>query len=339
MDALELLKPSAKLQPQPVYVLLGDEDFLKRQARERLLNLVLEDADPDFALMVYGSEKPEFSTLRNDLETFPFLAPCRVVVLENADTFVTANRQELENYIARPSSVGVLILEVKTFPENTRLAKALPDAAKIACKPVSQYKVLPWATSWAKSRYDKTLARDAAGLLIERVGNSLGVIDQELGKLASAVVGKAAITAEDVDRLVGRSKGADVFAIMEAIGNGDPRTALSILEELFREGVEPMGVLAPLTHQLRRLALVGRLVASGLPLGEAMNIAQVPGWENIRVNFEKQLRHLGRRRLEKIPDWLYELSFGLKGGSALPERVQVERFIVQLARPREDAIR
>jgi DNA polymerase-3 subunit delta len=33
-------------------------------------------------------------------------------------------------------------------------------------------------------------------------------------------------------------------------------------------------------------------------------------------------------------NWLAELNAGLKGGDPLPERVQLERFIVQLARPR-----
>jgi DNA polymerase-3 subunit delta len=67
-----------------------------------------------------------------------------------------------------------------------------------------------------------------------------------------------------------------------------------------------------------------------------MDTAQVAKWDDARVKFEKQLRHLGRRRLEKLSEWLAEINLGLKGGNPLPERVQVERLIVLLARPRED---
>ena len=126
-----------------------------------------------------------------------------------------------------------------------------------------------------------------------------------------------------------------MFRILDAIGEGKPGQALSILEELFAEGEDPMAILGPLTAQFRKLAAVGRLhLADGLPLGPAMDAAKVPAWPRARESTERQLRHLGRRRLEKLTEWLTEINLGLKGGNPLPERVQVERLVVQLARPR-----
>jgi DNA polymerase-3 subunit delta len=341
MDALPFLA-AANAKRQPIYALVGDEDFLKRLAREKIVVAAVGDADAEFAVAVYAGEKLDFSTVRNDLDTLPFLAPCRVVVVENADPFVTDFRPQLEQYAAKPSPVGVLILDVKTFPETTKLAKALPDAAKIVCKAPPAYKIdalVAWCVGWAKTRHGKKLAADAAELLVDLVGSAMGMLDQELGKLASAVGAKAAITAEDVGKLVGRSKAAEVFKILDAIGEGRPGEALGILESLFAEGEDPMAVLGPLTAQLRKLAAVGRLTADGLPLGPAMDAAKVPTWGTVRPNFQKQLRHLGRRRLEKLTEWLAEINLGMKGGNALPERVQVERLIVMLARPREEAKR
>jgi DNA polymerase-3 subunit delta len=289
---------------------------------------------------VYAGEKLDFSTARNELETLPFLAPTRVVIVEDADAFVTANRPALEAYVARPSSVGVLVLDVETFPDNTKLAKALPDAAKIACKSPPPYKLhdlQPWLVGWARSAHKKKLAADAAEVLLELVGPSMGLLDQELGKLAVAVGAKPDIMADDVERLVGRSKAADVFRILDAIGEGKPGEALSILEELFSEGEDPTAIMARLWGSLRNLAAVARLTAEGHSLGPAMDAVKVPKWDKIRRGFEKQLKHLGRRRLDKLTDCLVELNFGLKGGCALPERVQVERLIVMLARPREEA--
>jgi DNA polymerase-3 subunit delta len=340
MDALAFLKTKSTPR-QPVYALIGDEDFLKRRARERIIATAIGEEDPAFAVSVYAGDKLDFSTARNDLETLPFLAPCRVVVVESADLFVTENRPALEAYVARPSSVGVLVLDVKTFPDNTKLAKALPDAAKIACKapaPHKLYELLPWCAEWARTAHKKKLAPDAAELLLELVGPSMGLLDQELGKLAVAVGAKSDITADDVDRFVGRSKAAYVFHIMDAIGNGRPGEALSILEELFTEGEDPMAILGPLTSQLRKLALVARLRSTdAMVLSQAMDAAGVPKFAPIREGFERQLNHLGLRRLFKLTDWLVEINLGLKGGCALPERVQVERLIVMLARPREEA--
>jgi DNA polymerase-3 subunit delta len=342
MEALPFLA-AATTRRQPIYALLGDEDFLKRLVRDKIIAAVLSGADPEFAVATYAGEKLDFSTVRNDLDTLPFLAPCRVVVVEDADhkpnpnseSFLAKYRPQLEQYAAKPSPTNILVLDVKTFPETTKLAKALPDSAKIVCKGPPPYRLPAWCVDWAKSRHGKKLAPDAAELLVELVGGGMGLLDQELEKLASAVGAKPAITAEDVSRLVGRSKAAEVFRIMDAVGEGKPGEALSILEDLFAEGEDPMAILGPLTGQLRRLAAVGRMTAEGMALGPAMNAAKVPGWDKARASFEKQLRHLGRRRLEKLTEWLAEINLGLKGGNALPERVQVERLVVMLARPRE----
>lgn len=339
MDALPFLKAkAAKLQP--VYALVGDEDFLKRHARERIISIALGDEDPEFAVTVYAGDKTEFSTVRNDLETASFFAPYRIVVIENADEFVTENRQALEAYVAKPSSVGVLVLDVDTFPDNTKLAKALPDAAKIACKAPQAYRLhdlQPWCVEWARTSYKKKLTPDAASTLLELVGASMGLLDQELGKLAVTVGDKPEITAEDVDRFVGRSKGAEAFRILDAIGEGSPCRALSILEELFTEGEDPSAIMARLWGSLRQLATIARLTKiEKMPLGSAMDAAGVPkNWDAKRRSIEQQLKRLGYRRLLPLTDWLVELNLGLKGGNALPERVQVERLIVMLARPLE----
>ena len=338
MEALQFL--SAKdFKRHPVYALVGDEDFLKRHVREKIVAAILGDDDPAFALSTYPGEKLDFSTVRNELETLPFLAPVRVVVVEAADKFVTDNRPALEAYFAKPSAVGVLVLDVKTLPETTKLAKALLETAKIACKAPSPYKLNElhsWCVKWASTAHKKKLATNAAELLVDRVGTAMGLLDQELGKLANAVGAKPGIAVEDVESLVGRSKAADVFRIMDAVGEGRPGEALSILQELFAEGEDPMAVLGPLTAQLRKLATVGRLhFGEKMALGPAMDAMKVPNWEKARVSFEKQMKHLGGRRLLKLTDWLVELNHGLKGGNPLPERVQVERLVVMLARSRD----
>jgi DNA polymerase-3 subunit delta len=337
VDALAFLDRAAKSKRQPVYVLAGDEDFLRRRCRDAIVALALGDADPSFAVSTYAGDKLDFSTVRNDLETLAFLAPARVVVVEQADPFVTEHRPALEKYTAAPSKIGVLVLEVKSFPETTKLAKALPDAAKIVCKAPREEQLPAWCTAWARTAHDKQLAPEAAEVLIELVGPAMGLLDQELGKLAVAVGEKPRIEPEDVEAYVGRSRSADVFRILDAVGEGRPDRAIQLLEHLFEEGLDPLAVLGPLTYQLRKLAAIERGLARGLTAGQAMDAAGVPQWPKARASTERQLRYLGRRRLAKIPGWLIEINLGLKGGNPLPPRLQLERLVVRLARPRTAA--
>ena len=92
----------------------------------------------------------------------------------------------------------------------------------------------------------------------------MGVLDQELQKLADFVGDRSRrSTSPDVDGLTGRSRGANVFRILDAVGDGKPAAALQILTELFEEGEAPMAVLGALGSQLRKLAAGGPDVQAG----------------------------------------------------------------------------
>src|SRR5439155_25426917 len=103
---------------------------------------------------------------------------------------------------------------------------------------------------------------------------------------------------------------------------------------VFDEGTDPLAVLGAVGSQLRKLAAVERGLKEGLSPGPAMDAAGIAKWPQARQNVERQLHHLGRRRLARLTARLAEINLGLKGGNPLPGRVQVERFVIQLARPR-----
>ena len=79
------------------------------------------------------------------------------------------------------------------------IAKALPDAAKVVCKAPSEGKLAAWCIGWAKAAHKKKLAADAAERLLERVGPAMGLLAQELDKLAVAVTEEAPYTIEIVE--------------------------------------------------------------------------------------------------------------------------------------------
>lgn len=104
-----------------------------------------------------------------------------------------------------------------------------------------------------------------------------------------------------------------------------------MLDRLFDQGEEPMRLLGAFSMQLRRLAQAARLVVQGKPMASALQRVGVPPFA--ARGAEQQLKFLGRRRALKLYDWLLELDLGFKGGSPLPPRTLLERFVVQLSRP------
>lgn len=332
MDALEFLEQK-KPANQPIYVLTGEEDFLRRAVRESLERQLLGDADREFAVSVYAGDTAQFSTIKGELDTLPFLSPRRIVVIELADPFVSEFRPQLERLVEKPSK-GVLILEVKSWPSNTRLYKMVPSEATIQCKAPPMQRLPAWCVHRA-AVHGKKLTQKGAEMLVELIGASLGILDQELSKLAAYVGDRAAINDEDVDHLVGRSRAAETFKIFDAIGAGRATEALTILDRLLKQGEEPMLILGALSWQLRKIAQAGRLAKQGVPLSQALLEA---GFREFALrSCEQFVRHLGWRRLERLFDWLLDADLGIKGNTPVSERLQLERLVVRLAQPREAA--
>ena len=116
-------------------------------------------------------------------------------MVEDADDFVSRCRPELEDYVGKPSPCGVLMLVVDAWPGNTRLAKAVAKTGlPVDCRlPQQQYgrtayvdekKIAKWLVGWAKTRHQAKLVPQAADALLEAIGPELGLLDQELAKLA-----------------------------------------------------------------------------------------------------------------------------------------------------------
>jgi DNA polymerase-3 subunit delta len=337
MDSLTFLARHDKAKIQPVYVVHGDEDFLKRQVVQALRTLVLGEGADDFLLSAYAGDRVDYATVMDDLRTVPFFGPRRLILVENADAFVTQNRAALEKAVTQLPATGVLVLEVKTWTATTRLAKLIDDKATIVCKAPATARLTAWCVEWCQSRHGKQLTGPAAALLVALVGQEMGLLDQELQKLAVYIGKRARIGEEEVDKLVGRSQGENTWKIFDAIGAGDVRGALAILDRLLEQGEEPLKMLGAFSMQLRRLAQAGRLVQQGKSMPAALEEVGVPPY--FVQGCVQQMKHLGRARTNRLYDWLLEINMDLRGESKLPPRTLLERLVIRLARKAETPIK
>jgi DNA polymerase-3 subunit delta len=330
MHALDFLKKVGKARQQPIYVLFGEELFLKRQVITALKARFLGEGEDGFSYSTHAGDRAVYADIHDELRTLPFLSKRRVVVIDNADKFVSNERDRLEKYLGAPSTTGILILNVKSWTSTTKLARKVPDEATIDCKSPPAASLIPWCTDWCQARHGKHLAPQAARLLVNLVGSEMGVLDQELLKLATYVGEAGRIEAAEVDRLVGNSREQNTFTIFDLISSGQTGKALAHLDRLFIQGEDPLGMLGAFSWQLRFLARAARLGTQGVPLQAALARVGIPPFNQRRS--EQLLRHLGLARATRLYDWLLETDQGLKGYSQLPPRVLLERLVVRLAR-------
>ena len=339
LHALDYLHSPDDYPAKPVCVAFGDEPFLKRQVLVRLRQAVLGGGEGDYSLAAFEGPDASLDEVLGELATVAmFGAGKRLVIVEDADDFVTRYRGELEDYVARPKSAGVLVLEVASWAANTRLYKAVAASGlQIECTAPPAARLAKWLTAWAKQAHGATLEGAAAELLVEMVGPELGLLDQELAKLAVAVPRGQKVSAEVVGQMVGSWRAKTVWDMLDAALDGNASQALSQLDRLLLAGEHPIAVLGPISASLRRLAAATRLVLDAeasrrrLPLRDALQQAGVNAYVLGKV--ERQLRRLGRHRGDRLYRWLLEADLDLKGDSAMPPRVVLERLLARLATP------
>jgi DNA polymerase-3 subunit delta len=259
----------------------------------------------------------------------------RVVCVDEADSFVSKHRAELENYVVNPSSQAVLILQLKLFPATTNLYKQLVESGLLIEVKASSEKEMPkWVVQWAKHRHDVSCDPAAAEMIVQRIGLEHGLLDQELAKLALMAAHKK-ITPELVEQAVGAWRSRTAFEMLDLALDGKTTAAVRQLDALMLAGENAVGILAQIASTLRKLAAATELILdaerrkSKLPVRLALEKAGVKSF--FLGKTEKQLINLGRHRGAKLSKWLLQLDLDLKGDSRSDPRLLLETFIVKLS--------
>ena len=340
LHAIDYLSAKTKTATPPVCVVFGDEPFLKRLALARLRGEVLEGDDGELSFTALDGDEATARDVFDCLATVAlFGGGRRLVLVEAADDFVTRNRPALEDYVARPKPSGVLVLEVNSWPSNTKLYKAVAASGlAIECKAPAASTLVKWLVERARATHQAKLDRNAAELLVEVVGPEMGLLDQELAKLAVSVSAEHAITPELVQQLVGGWRVKTTWDMLDAAAAGNAAEAIVELDRLILAGENPIGILAQIGSSLRRFATAARLVEQAEAEGRRTSLRQVLETAGVKSfvlgKAESQMRQLGRRRAGQLHRWLMEADLALKGSSSSGQRPRIvlEQLVARMSK-------
>ncbi|MBP85322.1 MAG: DNA polymerase III subunit delta [Planctomycetaceae bacterium] len=336
-----LAKPPAEIPS--VVVLFGSEAFLKRLASQQLKAAVIEDDDSPFS--TFDGNAVEWRDVADELSTMSlFGGGRRLAIVEQADSFVSKERGRLEDYVAKPKSSGVLVLQVDSWAANTRLYKAIDKTGlQIDCRPpeksvgkrkaLDEAKLCNWIIGWTEQQHRANLEGTAAEMLLEITGPELGLLDQELSKLALFAGEGGKIDVQMVRDVVGGWRTNTIWELIDAAADGDSGAALRQLDRLLQAGEHPVALFGQIAWSLRRFAAATRIYQESerakrrIPLRDALVQAGIPHWNRKGLErAESQLKQLGRDRAGKLYQWLLETDLALKGSHSNPHRA---RFVLE----------
>ena len=313
-----------------VVVLSGDERSLKLDALAALTPLVCGADSEDSSVTKFAGKDADWKSVRDELLTVSMWGDRRLVLVEDADDFVSENRETLEKYVDKPAKKSLLVLDVGSFPKTTRLFKAVAKLGLlIECTELSGADLTRWIQATVKDRFGKQITRDAATLLPELAGTHLGLLEQELEKLAAYSGARTQIDGEDVRKIVGGWRAETTWTMLNALRDGQLGFALSCLDKLLAANEPIPKLLGGIVYVFRKLSAATELSRQGLPLPTALQQAGVSPRDVPAT--ESYLRRLGRSRAEQILHWLLETDVNLRGGSRTSDRLLLEQLFLQLS--------
>lgn len=307
-----------------VYAVVGKDRFLRNNLVADLLRRLAPEAD-EMGPTRFNGPEAGLAEVLDEVRTLSLLGGRRIVIVEEADRFITAHRQAMERYCANADDGGSLILACDALATNTRLYKIIAQhGSVIRCEVLKGRDVATWIQRRAKEQYGKGLSAQAARALREHIGDVPGLLDAELVKLAAYVGTRPDIAPADIGALTGQHREEKVFAVIDAVSIGDASTALRNWEQvLATDRAAPARAIAGLAWGVRRLLETHRAWTQGANLYSlARRMYTDPDV------LERRLKRTSHTQLEEQQRDLLTADLDVKTGASRVDSA-VEKFIIK----------
>ena len=180
-----------------VYLLYGEETYLRLQYRDKLKKALIPDGDT-MNYHYFEGKGVETAQLIDLAETLPFFAERRVIVVENSGLFKKATEDLAEYFKAPAPSVCFVFVETEV-DKRGRLYKAVRDTGRVVeFARQNEATLQKWILIQLKKE-GKRITQNDLQFFQQRVGSDMENISRELEKLFCYTMGRDVITAADFE--------------------------------------------------------------------------------------------------------------------------------------------
>jgi len=233
----------------------GDDTFRSRQQLKTLVRGFKEKFDPNGLNLISFKEKLTRDEVFQAAATAPFMAPKKMIIVENLTAAVRAKEwEDLKPLWKRVSEETILVLWEEGAPKELDKAfNSMPkkDIHFYDYPLLSALEIQKWLAALAKEKNIR-ISPALINQLIEKVGPDTWRLDSELEKLRSRALG-AEIKKEYIDELVDTRLEDNVFVFCDQLSKREARGALSVVQSLINSGINEAELVSKLVWQLRVL--------------------------------------------------------------------------------------
>lgn len=335
-----------------IYLFHGEDELSSHEAVQGLVTRMKDSPMWEFNVAFFDGDKLIVPDLAATCRTSPFLADKRLVIVTNAISRLSepgrsggrdegssqeraprgskkAVTDELLSLLPEvPEYCRLVFLEEQLIPEKDPVLKAVRAMGGFVKEHRLDDRGL---ATWIRERARKIgckISAEAMDDLGEAVGPNARLLNSEMVKLATYCEGRT-VEAKDVEILVSDARKANVFAMVDAVGQRQSEAALRELRKLLADGDHPLRIVAMVVRQFRLLIQVKELSEAGLPPEE---IAQRVGiFYRTVQGIQRQSRNFSFQQLEAAYQRLLDFDVQVKTGAREPEAA-LELLVMELVR-------
>ncbi len=328
MKSLKEDLESGKLKK--VYLLYGEEVYLKNLYKKKLKDAVLPSGDT-MNLSAYEGKGIQIREVIERAETLPFFADRRLVLIENSGFFKAAS-PELAEYIPRMPEETCMVFVENEVDRRGKLYKAVSSAGRaVELKRQNEKTLMNWVLS-ALRKEKKNITSATMELFLTRTGSDMEFIQNELEKLLCYTAGRDVITSEDVEQICTVRTENKIFDMINAVSEGKQKRALALYYDLLSLKEPPMRILYLITRQFNLLMQVKDMLEQGFSQDTIAQKLKIQSF--IVRNCVRQARSFGLKELKTAVKDCVDMEEAVKSGM-MNDTMGVELLIVKYSGERQ----
>ncbi len=230
-----------------VYLIYGNESYLKRHYYNLLIKKAVDESFADFNLHIFSSPS-DVSDIIFAAEAMPMMGERTCIAIKDLklSDLDENNKKKLNEFIADiPETCVVIICFLTTEAEGKGWKELLNSCGKygstLCLDKMSRADLVKYVMKGASSR-GCTIEYSAANYFLNLVGDNLTSILNELEKLC-ANAGGGNITKENIDSVTVKNTEVKIFELSNNLVTGNCDKAFAILDSLLRQREEPVSVM------------------------------------------------------------------------------------------------
>lgn len=234
-----------------IYLLYGEERYLRRQYRQKLQTALCSDGDTMNVHFYSGKDIPVGEII--DLaETLPFLAERRVIFISDSGLFKSGG-EKLAEYLASPCESTYFVFTESEVDKRSKLFKTVQSKGYAADFTVQDESTLKRWIAGTLGRDGKKITENTVQLIISKTGTDMDNIQMELEKLICYCMDRDVVTDADVEAVCTTRISNHIFDMINAIADRKQKAALELYYDLLALKEPPMRILFLIARQCNML--------------------------------------------------------------------------------------